>query len=164
MTRAILPPVLALLLAACGGADAGDAASTDSAAAAASPAPGLRADSACLAYEPETVTITGRLERRTYHGPPGFGETPGKDEPRPGFYVVLDEPVCTRAGRDANDDARRDIGLVQMVLDSAGYARARPYLDARVRATGSLSAWTTGYHHAELLLAVDSVVPADGPR
>lgn len=154
--------LLAAVLAGCGGAQpADDGAKTAGPSAAGSAA---RVDSACLPYTPETVTITGRLERRTYYGPPGFGEAPAVDDPRPGFYVVPDAPVCTRPGRDVNNDARRGIALVQMVLDSAGYAGARPYLETRVRATGSLSAWITGYHHAELLLAVDSIVPADGPR
>lgn len=168
--------LLAVLLAACGASGADDGhrgtgsvpAAADSALRPVSLAPpadsAARVDGTCLPYEPETVTITGRLEHRMFYGPPGYGENPAEEHPEPGFYLVPDAPICTRAAMGAGNGAKQDIRLVQMVLDQPGYARARPYLDTRVRATGSLFAWITGHHHAELLLNVDSIVPADGSR
>lgn len=118
-------------------------------------------DSACLPYEPATVSITGRLERRMFYGPPNYGENPETDEQQTHFYVVPDTPICTRPGTDLVNDPKRDVELVQMVLDSAGYANAGPHLDSRVHATGTLFGQYTGHHHAPLLLMVDSIVPAE---
>lgn len=108
-------------------------------------------DSGCLRYGPETVSITGTLERRTYPGAPGYGEG-SDDEPETGFYLVPSTTVCTVQGADPGDEPRRDIRLVQLVLDFAGYASGRPLLGARVRATGTLMGAQTGHHHAPLLL------------
>lgn len=154
MTRIIL---LALLLPGCGGADS-DARKTE-------PAPDSGpAPVACLPYGPDTVTITGRLEQAMFYGPPNFGEEPETDEEQWHFYVVPDSPLCTRPGADAYEEPQRDVRLVQMVLDSAGYARSRPYLNRRVRATGTLSGQHTGHHHAPILLQVHEIIPADGAR
>ena len=34
----------------------------------------------CLRYAPDTVEMTGRLERHTFYGAPGYGEDPAHDE------------------------------------------------------------------------------------
>lgn len=114
------------------------------------PAPAAARDT-CLPYAPHTVSITGTLERRTYPGRPNYGESPD-DERETHFYVVPDAPLCTGWDPDSVYGRHSGVRLVQLVLDSAGYASGRPYLNTRVRATGTLFGWHTGHHHAPLLL------------
>ena len=108
----------------------------------------------CLRYEPDAVSITGTLARHMFYGAPGFGEDPQHDEKETGFYLELTTPICTLAGRDYTDKPLTGIGLVQLVLDQAGYARLRPLLGRRVTLSGTLFAAITGHHHAPVLLDV----------
>jgi hypothetical protein len=59
----------------------------------------------CLRYGPDPVGITGKLARHTFYGAPGFGEDPKHDHKETGFYLDLQIPVCTIAGRDESDRA-----------------------------------------------------------
>ena len=114
---------------------------------------------ACLRYEPDTVRLTGRIERHMYYGPPNFGEDPAHDEKEVGFYLGLAEPVCAEGGQYPElNDPRRGVRRVQLVLDSAGYARLRPHLGQRVTLRGTLFASHTGHHHTPILLVVSQPV------
>jgi hypothetical protein len=164
MTRsAVLPALLAAVLAACGSRDEERASRPAAADPTAAPALAARvntvaaADGACLPYEPDTVTVTGRLERRIFYGPPNYGENPETDEPQPGYYLVPDAPLCTRGMPDPQNDAKQGVELVQVVLDAEGYARWRPHLDRRVQATGTLFGQISGHHHAPLLLRAHDI-------
>jgi hypothetical protein len=120
-----------------------------------SPAPQIArpAQTGCLSYGPDTVSITGVLERRTYPGRPGYASIPAGDEPETGFYVRLSKTLCTIADTTAPDaPALHGVRLVQLVLDSAGYTALRPRLGQRVVLRGTLFAALTGHHHSPLLL------------
>jgi hypothetical protein len=109
---------------------------------------------ACLRYEPDTVRLTGRLVRRTFYGAPGYGENPKHDEKETGCYLELRQPVCTMA--DRYYEAKTSVRLIQLVLDSAGYARLRSSVGKSVTLRGTLFAAFTGHHHAPILLTVVS--------
>lgn len=107
----------------------------------------------CLRYGPDTVSVAGVLERQTYPGRPNYASIAEGDEAETGFYLKLSEPVCTAADTTAPDaPALHGVRLVQLVLDSAGYAALRPRLGQRVVLRGTLLAAFTGHHHAPLLL------------
>jgi len=115
-------------------------------------APPQRAQTPCLRYEPDTVRISGKLTRHTFYGPPGFGEDPEHDAKEAGFYLESPVALCTLASAD--NEAKSRVTLVQLVLDSAGYARLRPRLGTSVTLRGTLFAAITGHHHAPILLRV----------
>jgi hypothetical protein len=115
----------------------------------------------CLHFEPDTVQLTGRLERRMYYGPPNFGEDPAHDAKEVGLYLALAAPVCAAGGGDPElDTPQRSVRRVQLVLDSAGYAQMRPLVGQRVRLRGTLFAAHTGHHHTPILLTVLTPVDA----
>lgn len=119
----------------------------------------------CLRYEPDTVQLTGRLERHMYYGAPNYGEDPAHDEQEVGFYLGLAGSVCAAGGRDpALNNPRRGVRRVQLVLDSAGYAQLRPYLGQRVTLRGTLFASHTGHHHTPILLDVAKPVQMERAR
>ena len=107
----------------------------------------------CLPYGPDTVSVAGTLERRTYPGHPNYASIAEGDEPETGFYLRLSKPVCTVADTTAPDaPALRGVRLVQLVLNSTGYAALRPRLRQRVVLRGTLFGALTGHHYAPLLL------------
>jgi hypothetical protein len=107
----------------------------------------------CLRYGPEIVRITGKLARHTFFGAPGYGEDPKHDEKETGFYLDLPAPVCTLE-KNEYDRPLQGVRQVQLVLDSDGYSRLRPFLGKRITLRGTLFAAITGHHHAPILLDV----------
>ena len=102
---------------------------------------------ACLRYEPDTVAIAGVLTRKTFPGRPNYESVKKGDEPETGFCLEVGVPLCTIASPDSADDnnvSLHDIRLVQLVLDSAGYARLRPHLRRQLTLRGTLFAAFTG--------------------
>jgi len=111
--------------------------------------------STCVRSEPDTVQLTGRLERHSFFGAPTYGENPRTDARETGFYLALAAPICSAAGSAPDrNDSRTGVRRVQLVLDAAGYARLRPFLGQRIALRGTMFASFTGHHHAPLLLTV----------
>ena len=108
----------------------------------------------CRAYEPDTVTITGTLERRTYPGRPNYESVAKGDEAETGLYLVVAPAICVTRNLDDVNQPTAAASLVQLVLDQPGYDRLRPYLTKKVTVRGTLFHSHTGHHHAELLLNV----------
>ena len=119
----------------------------------------VQSGTACLRYEPDTVRLTGRLERHMYYGAPGYGEDPRHDDKEVGFYLGLTSPLCVSQGKF--DAPKSGVRRVQLVLDSIGYARLRPFLGRRVTLRGTLFAAYTGHHHTPVLLWVVKPVPVE---
>jgi hypothetical protein len=108
-----------------------------------------------LTYEPDTVRLSGRLERHTYPGRPNYESIAKGDEAETGFYLRPEEPICLSHGKtDIDDEPATGVKLVQLVLDARGYDRLRPRLGQRVTVRGTLFHSETGHHHATLLLWV----------
>lgn len=108
----------------------------------------------CFRYGPDTVGVTGTLNRHIYYGAAGYGEDPKRDEKEVGFYLDLDAPACTVAGSDDIDVARKNIRRIQLVLDQRGYDALRPYLGQKVTLRGTLFGAITGHYHTPVLLDV----------
>ena len=108
----------------------------------------------CLAYGPDTVTLSGTLERRTYPGRPNYESVARGDEAETGFYLALPRSVCVSRSLDEINQPTVGVSRVQLVLNRPAYARLRPYLMKRVTVRGTLFHSHTGHHHAELLLHV----------
>ena len=109
----------------------------------------------CLRYWSDTVAITGILQRLVFPGRPNYESVAQGDEEEAGFYLRLTRPICT-VGDSLSPDSYpiASADTVQLVLDSAGYARLRPLLGKQVTEKGTLFARHTGHHHAPLLLWV----------
>ncbi len=109
----------------------------------------------CLPHEPASVVLEGKLQRRTYAGPPNYESVAKGDRPETGFYLLLAKAICT-AGDDLSDP-QRNVRLVQLVLNKEGYDRLRPYLRQPVRLRGTLFGAHTGHHHAPVLLQFERI-------
>jgi hypothetical protein len=108
----------------------------------------------CLAYEPDTVLLSGELERRTYPGRPNYESVARGDEAETGFYLVVTQPLCVTRNLDDFNEPAVGVRTVQLVLDQPGYDRLRRSLGHQVTVRGTIFHAHTGHHHAELLLQV----------
>jgi Domain of unknown function (DUF4431) len=113
-------------------------------------------DHPCVAYEPDTVALVGRLERHTYPGPPNYESIANGDARETGYYLRPDEPLCATGSQQSDWEPVAGVRLVQLVLDAAGYRDLRALLGQHVRLRGTLFHAHTGHHHATLLLTVIS--------
>ena len=115
------------------------------------------ATATCLDYR-DTVELRGTLQRETHPGPPNYESIAGGDAAETGFYLHLGRAICARSSRPDPDDASETeqdgVLLVQLVLDSAGYARLGPQVGRNVTLRGTIFSAHTGHHHAPLLLDV----------
>jgi hypothetical protein len=111
------------------------------------------AQAQCLKYEPEVVSVSGKLLRKTFAGPPNYESIKAGDAPETGFYLAVKPPICAIASQGSEDnESTSNVGLVQLVLDAKGYEQLRPWLGKSVTIKGSLFSAQTGHHHAPLLL------------
>ena len=113
--------------------------------------------SPCLHYEPDTVAVTGTLARMTFPGRPNYESIKDGDEPETGFYLRAATPICTIGSTDStmtDEGSLHGVRLVQLLLDSSGYARLRPQLGHLITLSGRLSVGETGHYHAPLALEV----------
>ena len=126
---------------------------------AAAPAQGLaQAGQQCLSYEPATVSLRGRLLRRTFPGPPDYESVKRGDKPETYWILHLDAPVCVAASAD--NDAESGVTDLQLILSTADYARFRKFVGRAIRVDvqGKLSHAVTGHHHTPVLLEVTEML------
>lgn len=132
-----------LLIGGCSAPEPPQGVSVDSAAASVSTVAGSVAappeDPTCLPYEPDSVTLTGIVRRRTFYGPPNFGETPEEDARETGLYLDLDAPICM-IEKPGLGGAKSGVRTVQIVLmDSVRRAEGRTVVDRPASVHGTLS-------------------------
>jgi len=98
-----------------------------------------------LKYDTPGVALEGTLIERQVYGPPGFGETPAKDERDSILVLKLRRPITVEPLADAKSkdsaslDTARDIREVQLFVDRSQIANARKLVSKMVIAVGTLN-------------------------
>jgi hypothetical protein len=106
----------------------------------------------CLGYEPDTVTLTGKVERRTFPGLPNFESVAKGDEAETGFYLLVPAGVCVSRNIDEVDVPSAGVTLVQLLVSEDAWDWLRARLGREVTVKGTLFHAFSGHHHADLLL------------
>jgi len=109
----------------------------------------------CLPYEPETVELTGTVQRTLGYGPPGFGETPDRDTKEIFYSLQLTAPICVSGGDDPDQPAEASIRNLQIAFTRVAFDKTLP--GHRVRITGTLFHSTTGHHHTNVLISPNRI-------
>ncbi len=110
-----------------------------------------------LHYEPEKLTLTGRVVYRTFYGPPGYGENPKTDSRETQDILLLESPVDVIAtGNDPTDQPERKVTRITLVIDHS----IRNLIGKRVIIEGTLFHAHTGHHHTKVLMDVSSIKKA----
>lgn len=110
----------------------------------------------CLRYEPDTIVVRGVLRSHVFPGLPNYESIAGGDDPEEGFYLHLGNAVCFD-GDSTSADAypQQNVDLIQLNLDSIGFARLAPYLHRTIAVRGRAYAGHSGHHHAPVVLWFD---------
>lgn len=118
-----------------------------------------QAADSCLNYAPKTVVISGMLEEKTFPGPPNYESVAHGDEAETGFYLKLNNPICT-VGEASSPDAypQERVAIIQLNLNQAGYKNVRQLIDRQVTLSGELYAAHTAHHHAPVIIQKVTVV------
>src|ERR1051325_2903644 len=97
-------------------------------------------ESSWLHYDPDVVTLRGKLTTIINYGAPGYGETPEKDDVEESIILVLPLPIRVKGDPESvvNSPTVTNISHVQLVIYTGvakGYSR---YLNREVVVTGTL--------------------------
>lgn len=109
----------------------------------------------CLHYGGVPIALTGKVIRKTFYGPPNYGETPKTDLRETQAILVLPKPICIDAGSGINEEAEKVQRNVTL-LPSAGFDPSR-YLGKVVTVEGTLFHSHTGHHHTTVLMQTSGV-------
>ncbi len=111
-----------------------------------------------LHYEPEKVTLKGKVVSRTFYGPPNYGENPKTDSRESQYILILDSAVDVVAtGNDPTDQTERGVRRVTLVVNDFAAHPVRPLIGRRVLIEGTLFHAITGHHHTRVLITVSSI-------
>lgn len=101
----------------------------------------------CLAYEPATVSLDGKLMRKVVVNASEQKETI--------WIVKLDNAVCVAADADNEiNPAVERVTDIQLVLNSKQFRGIRALQNQKVTVTGTLFAGHTQHHFTDVLLMV----------
>ena len=109
-----------------------------------------------LHYEPERVTLTGKLVYRTFYGPPNYGEDPKTDSRETQPVLILDSAVDVNTGNDPADETERSVGRITLVVQHT----VKDFVGKRMVVEGTLFHAITGHHHTKVLMTVSSIKKA----
>lgn len=118
--------------------------------------PALAKSGNCIKYEPESITLTGKLRRETFPGRPNYESVANGDEAETGFYLSLESPICTVGDSGADRVAFESVLEIQLVLSEKQYAMLRSRLGEKIGLCGQLFSAHTGHHHADVLMRVSN--------
>lgn len=114
-------------------------------------------------YDTAGAVIEGTLTEREVYGPPGYGETPSKDERRSIFVLKLSQPIAvsplanTTEKNSANLDAVRNIHEVQLFVSRLQAADVRKLIGRIVVAVGTLNEAVAPSQYTKVWLDVQSL-------
>ncbi len=105
-------------------------------------------------YEPETSTLTGKLEMENFWGPPGYGEDTLTDMKENCAMLTLDAPIDVLADTSSEfNESVNDVGVIQL----ASTIKLNAYIGKHVTLKGKLFGAQTGHHHTPVLLDVINI-------
>jgi hypothetical protein len=108
-----------------------------------------------LSYDAPVTDLVGRLVKRTFFGPPGYGENPKTDSRETQAVLVLDSPACASRGAELGDEPESNQREVTLVAgDGVVFG---PSVGKRIAVSGELFHAITGHHHTKLLVRVSRV-------
>ena len=117
-----------------------------------------QAMASCLGFEPEQAQLSGVVESMVFPGSPNFESIANGDEPEKTLILRLDEGICVQGvpGTDFGSEIINDVKSVDLLVDN--YNDCVKYAGSRVTVKGTLAPATTGHHHADVIMTVNSMV------
>ena len=107
-------------------------------------------DGAWLRYDPEVVTLRGKVTTIVKYGAPGYGESPEIDDLEIPIILVLPLPVRVA-------ETMTNITHIQLVFHTSQFPDYRTYIGKEASIKGKLFEAVTGHHFTPVLLEVEAV-------
>jgi hypothetical protein len=113
----------------------------------------------CLTYEPDLVTLRGRVSLKIFPGRPNYESIKHGDEPEGAWILHLAKPVCVKSdGKGEFNAAVGKVTNLHLVLRGKQFSEMkRLRRKGPITFTGTLFHSFTGHHHAEVLMEVKSM-------
>ena len=113
----------------------------------------------CLSYEPATVTLKGKISRKTFAGPPNYENVKKGDTPESYWILRLSKLICVNTDEKiiGGEKRERTVSNLQLILSGEQYAQYKGALGKRVEVSGKLMHAHTGHHHTNVLLTVTGI-------
>ncbi|QNL96224.1 hypothetical protein [Treponema sp. Marseille-Q4132] len=96
------------------------------------------------------ITLTGSIVKKSFYGPPNFGETPNNDNIEIYFFLLPDTPILY-------DDEGKHICLKEIQLVFTAVYRKNFDAGKNYTVSGKMQKATTGHHHTDFILIVEDV-------
>jgi len=114
----------------------------------------------CLNYEPDLVSLNGKIIRKTFPGPPNYEDIKTGDEPETYWILIVTRPFCVNAITDdsiySSESGIKEVQLVFMAA-SAEYKKYKNLVGKNVIVRGQLFPMQTGHHHTNVLITVKDI-------
>jgi len=118
----------------------------------------VAANSKCLAYEPEIISVTGIIHPETFAGPPNYSSIEKGDEALKYWIITLDNEICVNKNTDEGNIPEYQIKVMQLVFVGSGeYDLYRSLLGKKVKIYGSLYHMYAGRHFTTVLIRVKNI-------
>jgi len=108
----------------------------------------------CLTYS-TTVTLSGKITKRTFYGPPNYGEDLATDSHETQVLLLLPKPICVDENKIEYYDAEKN--QLELTLVPLGKIEVINYMGKQVTVHGKLFHAHTGHHHTPVLVEVLSI-------
>lgn len=107
-------------------------------------------------FEPAVVNLTGKLVKKEFFGPPGYGEDPKTDSKEHAAILLLTDPISVVAETgDQFNETRDNVKEVQLI--NVKRIALSKFFQKKVKVTGKLSSAITGHHHTDVLIEIDDI-------
>lgn len=104
---------------------------------------------ACL-KEGDKVVLTGVMKKETVYGPPGWGESPKKDEKMDYWFFYPDKSLGCIS--DVDDSVDHSDKKLQMIMSREKYSKYGVLLDKNIKLDGQIMFANSPYHSTPLLI------------
>jgi hypothetical protein len=114
----------------------------------------------CLNYEPDLISLNGKIIRKTFPGPPNYEDIKTGDEPETYWILIVTRPFCVNANTsDSIYSSESGIKEVQLVFMAASdeYKKYKNLVGKYVIVRGQLFPVQTGHHHTNVLITVKDI-------
>jgi hypothetical protein len=112
----------------------------------------------CLNYEPDAVSLIGKIIQKTFPGRPNYESVKTGDEPETYWILITAKPFCVKpkAG-NGQYSSESKIEQVQLVFMSNEYKEYKGLIGKDVVVYGQLFPMQTGHHHTKILITVKKI-------
>uniref|UniRef100_A0A7C4M0N2 DUF4431 domain-containing protein n=1 Tax=candidate division CPR3 bacterium TaxID=2268181 RepID=A0A7C4M0N2_UNCC3 len=104
----------------------------------------------------QKATVSGKLVVTNFYGPPGYGEDPENDSVEKQCILYLDGPIDVVATNPKEEIDITEKNVKKITLVPSKGMNCNIINKKRIRATGTFFHASTGHHHTDILMDVDS--------